>query len=233
MREHLRLANLVTSLSLTGGFLALMLVPVHLGLAVVLVLLAAVLDGVDGALARRAGGDRTFGAQLDSLADLLCFCIVPALAAHHAARAQLPALGLLVSCVFLLTGAWRLARFPLVQQPGLFIGLPTPVAGGLLMLLTLWAPHTVVILGAALLSALMVSRVPFPTVLTAVARVRTRHHPDPPRPRIARRRGQPLPVALPSTRVRSSQGPGRPSRERTGRLLRALLNGRQRRRSRR
>ncbi len=231
MGEHLRLANLVTSASLTGGFLGLMLVPIHLALAVVLVLLAAVLDGVDGALARRAGGDRTFGAQLDSLTDLVCFCVVPAFATYHALRPQLPVLGLLMSCGFLLTGAWRLARFPLVQQPGLFIGLPTPAAGGLLMLLTLWAPHAGVLIGAALLSALMISTVRFPTVLAAVARVRTRQHPHLPRPRIGRRPMAPL--VLPGTRLRSSQGPGRPSRERTGRLLRALLNGRQRRRSRR
>jgi len=174
VREHLGLANAVTSTSLTGGFLALILVPTHPAQAAVLVLLAAVLDGADGALARRAGGDRTFGAQLDSLTDLVCFCVVPAFATYHALRPQLPVLGLLMSGGFLLTGAWRLARFPLVQQPGLFIGLPTPAAGGLLMLLPPWAPPAAVVIGAALLSALMISTVPFPTVPAAVTRAQRR-----------------------------------------------------------
>jgi phosphatidylserine synthase len=90
VRQHVRPANVVTSLSICAGFLALVATSSQLALATALVLLAALLDVVDGALARRAGGDRTFGAQLDSLADLLCFCVVPALALHHASSSQLP-----------------------------------------------------------------------------------------------------------------------------------------------
>ncbi|MDP9443604.1 MAG: CDP-alcohol phosphatidyltransferase family protein [Actinomycetota bacterium] len=165
---------------MTTGFLALLVAPGKVGLATVLVLIAAVLDGVDGALARHIGGDRAFGAQLDSLADLLCFCIVPAHVMYETVLKDMPVPGLLTSCVFVLAGAWRLARFPLVQQPGHFVGLPTPAAGGLLMLLTLWAPAVAVLLGAALLSALMVSSLRFPTVLgAATMRLGRRgHKPD-------------------------------------------------------
>ena len=137
MREHLTPANMVTSVSLTIGFLALLLAPRSVALVTVIVLLAAILDGIDGTLARRRGGDRTFGAQLDSMADLLCFCVVPAFAMHHAwpGGAWVPAV--LAGCGFVLAGAWRLARFPLVQQQDRFVGLPTPAAGTLLMLLVL------------------------------------------------------------------------------------------------
>lgn len=171
MREHLTPANMVTSVSLTIGFLALLLAPRSVALVTVIVLLAAILDGIDGTLARRRGGDRTFGAQLDSMADLLCFCVVPAFAMHHAwpGGAWVPAV--LAGCGFVLAGAWRLARFPLVQQQDRFVGLPTPAAGTLLMLLVLWAPAVVAMLGAMLLSVLMVSTLPFPTLPTAAAAV--------------------------------------------------------------
>ena len=105
MRQHLTLPNAVTSLGLALGFTALCLVPVEPALALVLVLLAAVLDGVDGTLARRAGGDRTFGAQLDSLTDLLCFCAVPAFALQQIALEDDPVLGVVASSGFVLAGA--------------------------------------------------------------------------------------------------------------------------------
>ena len=227
MRDHLTPANLVTSVSLTLGFLALVVAPSELGLAALLVVLAGVLDGVDGVLARRAGGDHTFGAQLDSLTDLLCFCVVPAYATYQVVDDGLQVPGLLSSCLFLLAGAWRLARFPLVQRQGSFLGLPTPAAGALLMLLALLAPP-VAVLGAVLLSALMISTLRCPSVLAAAASVRPRR-PDLPGRRLRRRRAPVEPLALPRSRVRSSPGPGRLGRERAGRTLRALADGRLRR----
>jgi len=192
VRDHLTPANLVTSVSLTLGFLALVVAPSELGLAALLVVLAGVLDGVDGVLARRAGGDHTFGAQLDSLTDLLCFCVVPAYTTYQVVDDGLQVPGLLSSCLFLLAGAWRLARFPLVQRQGSFVGLPTPAAGALLMLLALLAPPVAVLLGAVLLSALMISTLRCPSVLAAAASVRPRR-PDLPgrRLRAAARRSSP------------------------------------------
>ncbi len=170
MREHVRGANLVTSVNLAAGFAALLAIPDHRPLAAGLVLLAAVLDVVDGALARRAGGT-AFGAQLDSLADLLCFCVVPAyaLAVTMADGAAVPAA--VVATGFVLAGAWRLARFPLVQQQGHFIGLPTPAAGALLLLAS-WAPPWLALAGGVLLSTLMISTMRFPSVFAAAAAVR-------------------------------------------------------------
>ena len=172
MRTHLHGANLVTSVSLAAGFCALLVLPAHLLLAVALVLLAAVLDVVDGALARRSGGGTVFGGQLDSLADLLCFCVVPAYALATVVGSEEPVGAGVVAAGFLLAGAWRLARFPLVQQQGHFVGLPTPAGGGLLLLLVLWAPLVLALAGALLLSALMISTVRFPSVLAAAATVR-------------------------------------------------------------
>lgn len=191
MREHLTAANAVTSVNLAIGFLALLLAPRSVGLVLILLLLAAVLDGVDGTLARRRGGDCTFGAQLDSMADLLCFCVVPAFAMHLARTGAAEALVVLAGCSFVIAGAWRLARFPLVRQAGHFVGLPTPAAGALLMPLVLWAPTVVTALGAVLLSALMVSTLRVPTVRTAAGAVRSRRRPEAHSDRLVLRRHSP------------------------------------------
>jgi phosphatidylserine synthase len=79
-------ANTLTSLNLIAGFAALLLTSINPGLATALVVVAAILDVLDGALARTVGGDHTFGAQLDSLADLECFCVVPAFTIYVSRR---------------------------------------------------------------------------------------------------------------------------------------------------
>ena len=175
MREHLNLPNLITSGSLSAGFAALLLIPTQPVVATVLVVVAAVLDGIDGALARRRGGDLTFGAQLDSLSDLLCFCVVPAVALHHVTASNAAA-GAIIAGLFLLAGAWRLARFAVLQRRGHFVGLPTPVAGILAMVLAFWTPTVAALLGTTLLAVLMVSGLRFPTVAWAAAVVQAARH---------------------------------------------------------
>lgn len=210
MRQHITPPNLVTSASIAAGFIAMLVAPTHLALATVLVLLAALFDGVDGALARRAGGDRTFGAQLDSLADLLCFCVAPAFILYQALDA--PVLGAVTSVVFVLAGAWRLARFPLVKQQGHFIGLPTPAAGGVLMLLILWTPVWMAVSSAMVLSALMVSALRCPMVLS----LRTHDLPPSSLPHVDGRRPHRhtrlVRRVLARTHRRRSAGPRRPVR---------------------
>lgn len=227
MREHVVLPNLVTSVSMTAGFLALATAAAHPWITLLLVALAGVLDGVDGALARRRGGDHTFGAQLDSLTDLLCFCVVPAYALMQSAESSRPGVATLAALSFLLAGAWRLARFPLVQQSGHFVGVPTPAAGGLLvLLLALPAPAWAAVACAPVLAVLMVSSLRVPTVLAAAASVRQ----DGPR-RGVRRVGRALRPTLPQVLHRSPR-PGRrrrvrpsgarPDEDRGRRVLRGL-----------
>jgi CDP-diacylglycerol--serine O-phosphatidyltransferase len=204
VREHVGAANLVTSVSLAAGFLALVAVPSMLPVAVGLVVLAALLDVVDGALARRAGGDHTFGAQLDSLADLLCFCVVPAFALQHAAPSGLAGVGVLAGCCVVLAGAWRLSRFPLVRAQGHFVGLPTPAAGVLVLVLVLATPSTGALPGALVLSALMVSSIRFPTVLAA-AGVRPGHRAHALRRRLTSRPRPRVPRVLARHRPRSGR----------------------------
>jgi CDP-diacylglycerol--serine O-phosphatidyltransferase len=156
----------MTSTSLVAGFLGLVAVAdAHLILAAALVMVAAICDSLDGTIARRMGGDGAFGTNLDSLADLVSFGIVPAMALYLGPLNSRSALGLAVCSGFVLAASWRLARFPLVKRCNYFVGLPVPVTGVLLMIMLLSRPGFGVTLVATVVgSVLMVSTVPFPTL---------------------------------------------------------------------
>jgi CDP-diacylglycerol--serine O-phosphatidyltransferase len=82
-RHFLTPANAITSAGLAAGFLGLLaIIDAQILQATIWVILAAVLDSLDGAVARRRSGDHTFGANLDSLPDMVSFGVVPAMALH-------------------------------------------------------------------------------------------------------------------------------------------------------
>lgn len=108
-----------------------------------LLLLAAVLDGIDGKVARRLKVESPVGAQLDSLADFLNFCVTPALIIFEWHLKELYFFGWTATLIFLVGGAYRLARFNVMYSKGVenissnyFIGVPTP-AGAFLIFLPL------------------------------------------------------------------------------------------------
>lgn len=139
-------------------------------LAAGLVVVAALVDGADGALARRAGGPTRTGAVLDVLADLSAFGLAPVAIAAASGAAQAPSGVWLVwpaLAVYLAAGAWRLvrsARLALRKPAGLYVGLPMPTAGCLLAGLALNLPGVWVAAGVLLISLLAVSRRPYPSV---------------------------------------------------------------------
>jgi CDP-diacylglycerol--serine O-phosphatidyltransferase len=167
MRELVTWPNLLTSGNLAAGFLGIVVVSkeMDIRLALALVVLAAVFDSLDGFVARRTNADGAFGANLDSLSDLVSFGVVPAMALYAGQVHSLPVVGLACALAFVLCGGWRLARFPLVKTSHSFVGLPIPPTGIAVVALALWAPSPLVALvAAAALSALMISAVPFPTL---------------------------------------------------------------------
>jgi CDP-diacylglycerol---serine O-phosphatidyltransferase len=126
---------------LAAGFLAMLaVIDAQIWRATIWVIVAAVLDSLDGAVARGRSDDHAFGTNLDSLADMVSFGVVPAIALYLGPLHAMPILGLGASLVFLLGAAWRLARFPLVKRCDCFLGMPMPVAGVLLMVFLLWRP---------------------------------------------------------------------------------------------
>jgi CDP-diacylglycerol--serine O-phosphatidyltransferase len=167
MKEYVTLANALTSGSLVAGFLSVLLVfRGNYVEAAGLVAIAAILDILDGAAARRSDkGDGAFGTNLDSLADVVSFGAVPALALYMSSLYALPIFGLAACLIFFLCGAWRLARFSTCKNRLYFVGCPIPGAGVLLALLAaMGAPPFVALPVALILGALMIGTMPFPTI---------------------------------------------------------------------
>lgn len=115
--------------------------------AVLAILLAGLLDGIDGRVARMLKGQSRFGAELDSLADNVSFGVAPALILFLWSLQDLPRLGWFASLAFAICCALRLARFnariDVEEQPhksaGFLTGVPAPVGAGLAMLpMYLW-----------------------------------------------------------------------------------------------
>ena len=115
--------------------------------AVFAIILAGMLDGIDGRIARLLHAQSRFGAELDSLADSLSFGMAPALVLFMWSLQDLPRLGWFAALAFAICCALRLARFnaqiDVEEQPhksaGFLTGVPAPVGAGLAFLpLYLW-----------------------------------------------------------------------------------------------
>ena len=109
--------------------------------AVQLILLASVLDGLDGRVARLLRSDSKMGAELDSLADVLNFGVAPPLVLYFWALQDLQGIGWFSVQIFLICCVVRLARFNVssksdeeVNSGGYFVGVPAPAAALLVML---------------------------------------------------------------------------------------------------
>lgn len=158
--------NLLTSLNLFAGILAIMLtITSHVYWAAGLIWCAALFDGADGRVARRLNATSDFGKELDSLADLVSFGVAPAILLYFTAFTHYnwwiyPIIGL-----FPIAGAVRLARFNVQNIKDYFVGLPIPAAGGLLTaaaLCSAWLPGSVLIIILLCLAGLMVSTIKVP-----------------------------------------------------------------------
>lgn len=101
-------------------------------LAALLILIAALLDALDGRVARMTGTSSDFGLQFDSIADIVSFGVAPAVLSFTWALSSFGRVGWAVSFLFVMCGALRLARFNLQQVPSVdkryFIGMPIPAA---------------------------------------------------------------------------------------------------------
>lgn len=111
------------------------------------VILAGLLDGIDGRIARLLKAQSRFGAELDSLADAISFGVAPALIVYLWTLQHLPRLGWFAALAFAICCVLRLARFnariDMVDQPhksaGFLTGVPAPVGAGLAFLpIYLW-----------------------------------------------------------------------------------------------
>jgi CDP-diacylglycerol--serine O-phosphatidyltransferase len=135
--------NLITLLAVCLGLTAIRLsYEGRLEFAVIAIVGAAILDGVDGRVARLLKGTSRFGAELDSLADFLNFGVAPALVLYGFILHELKALGWVVAMIFAIANALRLARFNvMLDDPNrpdwkkdFFVGMPAPAGAGVVLL---------------------------------------------------------------------------------------------------
>lgn len=192
------LPNLMTAGNLFCGFLAMTKIveadpespnftnTIHT--ALFLILLACIFDLLDGRVARMGGHESPFGREFDSLADIISFGAAPAFLVHRIVLnnvfADHPQIGWFIASVYLICGAFRLARFNCLAAMGSggggkeFLGFPIPAAAGLvasLTLLLLWVDEKgfpvsrlrfVLPVILLFLSAMMVSEVKYPSFKT-------------------------------------------------------------------
>jgi CDP-diacylglycerol--serine O-phosphatidyltransferase len=160
--------NVITLLAICAGLTAIRL-------ALAAIVFAAVLDGIDGRVARMIKGQSRFGAELDSLADFVNFGVAPALILYFWQLHDLNNVGWIAAMIFAISGGLRLARFNATMDDpnkppfaaNYFTGVPAPL-GAICVLL----PMYLVLIGAPQLPApitalftlsiafLMVSRLP-------------------------------------------------------------------------
>ena len=134
-------------------------------LAAIYILVAAVLDGLDGKAARKLDATSEFGKQLDSLCDLVSFGVAPAILVYTLALEPFRIPAIVLTAVYITAGAFRLARFNILNVTTHFIGIPITIAGAILAVLVLFGSDlSPLIFGGVtlLLSVLMVSNLNTP-----------------------------------------------------------------------
>ena len=138
--------NLVTLAALAMGLTSIRFASEgKFEIAVVAVIVAAILDGIDGRIARAIRGTSRFGAELDSLADFVDFGVAPAMILYFSSLQQIKSFGWFAALIFSIAAALRLARFNVMlddpDKPtwhgNFFTGLPAP-AGAIVGLLPLY-----------------------------------------------------------------------------------------------
>lgn len=177
------LPNLFTISSIFCGFYAILLVsgvpgPTQMVQATLAIFFGIFFDMADGRVARMTRTQSEFGVQLDSLADLISFGLAPAVIVHRWGLTRLGLWGVVVAFIYVACGALRLARFNVMAarlQGGskkFFVGLPIPLAAGVLISLVLFHQRTAATLALRethvqvlllVLSYLMVSNVRYRT----------------------------------------------------------------------
>ncbi len=133
--------NLITTAALLSGFYSIIAsMNGDFTHAIYAIFLAALLDGLDGRVARAIGAQSAFGEQYDSLSDLLAFGVAPAILMYSWSLHDLGRIGLACCFVYTACAAFRLARFNVqigVVDKRYFIGVASPLAA-ILMITIVW-----------------------------------------------------------------------------------------------
>lgn len=169
------LPNIFTAMNIGCGFIAIMYsIKGDFYRACMFIMLGAIFDSVDGRVARMTGTSSAFGEQFDSMSDLISFGMAPAIIFYNRFLIDSGRLGMVISFLFLLCGALRLARFNAnisKVKSDYFQGLPIPGAAIAVLsyiLVSLVYPDFfsnkyIAIPYIVFYALLMISNVPFPS----------------------------------------------------------------------
>ncbi len=182
--------NMFTILALCAGLTAIRYaVDERWDAAVIAMVAAGIFDGLDGRIARLLGGSTRFGAELDSLSDVISFGVAPAVTLYLWSLKGAATLGWTVALLFAVCCALRLARFnakldetdPMPWAGQFFTGVPAPAGAGLAVMPIMFSfelgdtvfRHPAVVAPVMLaVAGLMVSRLP----IYSFKRVKVPHH---------------------------------------------------------
>ena len=178
-RDHMKkgifiLPNLFTTASLFFGFYSIIAsIGGDFSRAAVAIIISCILDGLDGKIARVTNTASRFGAEYDSLSDLVAFGMAPAILAYSWALVSFGRYGWLTAFLFVVCGALRLARFNVqigIMDSKVFNGLAIPAAATVIATSVLFFyymggegqfNHLSVMVGTVALSLLMVSNIKY------------------------------------------------------------------------
>ncbi len=178
------LPSILTGSNIVLGFYSIILVlsqgngsnaPLYYYRAGLLIIFAACFDAIDGRVARLTKTTSPFGAQLDSIADVVSFGLAPSILVYSWALSSFPHFGWIAALIYLLAGAIRLARFNVLEDlhsytsTQYFIGLPIPAAAICIALIVMlepdfsqsFIPRIFVLAAVYILAYLMVSKCRF------------------------------------------------------------------------
>jgi CDP-diacylglycerol--serine O-phosphatidyltransferase len=137
-------------------------------MAVIMMAMAALFDTIDGRVARYLNATSEFGKELDSLADLVSFGIAPATLLYMVIMDKDKMdlyVEIILPAIFATCGAVRLARYNVLNIKDHFVGIPIPIAGGLLLVSSIifrHQNHLIIGIITLVLSFLMVSNIRVP-----------------------------------------------------------------------
>jgi len=169
------LPNLFTAASIFAGvFSMISAIEENFIQAAWLILLSLIFDGLDGRVARLTNTCSKFGVEFDSLADMVSFGVAPSLLMYLFIGHDYERFGVVVSALFVIFGAIRLARFNVMtakSEPSIFIGVPIPTAAVFISLLILVFEKysikmeygIIIMILSIMVSFLMVSNIRYPS----------------------------------------------------------------------
>jgi len=156
-----QIANILTFINLALGLVAILFaIDNNYNLSSLFIIIAALTDRFDGMIARKLNTTSALGKYLDSNSDLISFGMAPGLLIYLAVLEEFNIIGIAVSFLFIMGGAFRLARYNAVEFSGYYVGVPITIAGAVLAVSIFaipYIPSIVFIFLALILAYLMVS----------------------------------------------------------------------------